>query len=195
MRRWRRPTCRATASRRSRGAWWQRRRSCPKTRTPGSRTRSLLTASATTISARSISAWRRARTRRRSTKRWRWSRPCAKPTSALQTPTARACVTPVDDGRLRGGLGTSPFDGEGTPTREIVVMDRGVLRTFVSDVYWGRRLGMTSTGNASGGGGIAANNFYLAPGSGTLDDLVAATERGVLVLDTIGFATELASGT
>ncbi|MDQ6944173.1 MAG: TldD/PmbA family protein [Candidatus Eremiobacteraeota bacterium] len=104
-------------------------------------------------------------------------------------------VTLVDDGRLRGGLGTSPFDGEGTPTRETVVMDGGVLRTYLSDVYWGRRLGIASTGNASGGGSVGANNFYLAPESGTLDDLVASTERGVLVLNTIGFATELASGT
>jgi PmbA protein len=104
-------------------------------------------------------------------------------------------VTLVDDGRLRGGLGSGPFDGEGTPTRETVVMDGGVLRTYVSDVYWGRRLGMASTGNASGGGNVAANNFYLVPGSGSLDDLVASTERGVLVLNTIGFATELASGT
>ena len=70
-----------------------------------------------------------------------------------------------------------------------------MLRTYVSDVYWGRRLGMASTGNASGGGNVAPNNFYLVPGSGTLDDLVASTERGVLVLNTIGFATELASGT
>ncbi|MEA2787381.1 MAG: PmbA protein, partial [Candidatus Eremiobacteraeota bacterium] len=104
-------------------------------------------------------------------------------------------VTLVDDGRLRGGLGSGPFDGEGTPTRETVVMDAGVLRTYVSDAYWGRRLGMASTGNASGGGNVAPNNFYLVPGSGTLDDLVASTERGVLVLNTIGFATELASGT
>jgi PmbA protein len=103
-------------------------------------------------------------------------------------------VTLVDDGRLRGGLGTSPFDGEGTPTRETIAVENGVLRTYLSDVYWGRRVGIGSTGNASGGGGVAANNFYLAPGSGTLDDLVASTERGVLVLDTIGFATELASG-
>ena len=104
-------------------------------------------------------------------------------------------VTLIDDGRLRGGLGTSPFDGEGTPTRETVAIERGVLRTYLSDVYWGRRLGIASTANASGTGGVAANNFYLAPGSGTLDDLVASTERGVLVLDTIGFATEYASGT
>jgi PmbA protein len=104
-------------------------------------------------------------------------------------------VTLVDDGRLRGGLGSAPFDGEGTPTRETVVMDAGILRTYVSDVYWGRRLGIASTGNAAGGGGVAPNNFYLVPDSGTLDDLVASTERGVLVLNTIGFATELASGT
>jgi len=104
-------------------------------------------------------------------------------------------VTVVDDGRLRGGLGTSPFDGEGTPTRETVAIERGVLRTYLSDAYWGRRLGIASTANASGNGGVAANNCYLVPGSGTLDDLVASTERGVLVLDTIGFATEYASGT
>lgn len=102
-------------------------------------------------------------------------------------------VTLVDDGLLRGGLGTAPFDAEGTPTRETVVMERGVLRTYLSDVYWGRRLGMRSTGNASGSG-VGATNFFLAPQGGTLDELVAATPRGILVLDTIGFATEHASG-
>ena len=42
---------------------------------------------------------------------------------------------------------------------------------------------------------MAANNLFLVPGSGTLDDLVASSERAILVLDTIGFATEYASGT
>ena len=102
-------------------------------------------------------------------------------------------VTIVDDGRLRGGLGTSPFDGEGVATRETVAIRGGILASYLSDTYWGRRLGMASTGNASGGG-VAANNLYLVPGTGTLDDLVSSTERGVLVLDTIGFATEYASG-
>jgi PmbA protein len=102
-------------------------------------------------------------------------------------------VTILDDGRLPGGLGSSPFDGEGTPTRETAAIRNGVLETYLSDTYWGRRLGMRSTGNASGGS-VAANNLYLTPGTGTLDDLVASTKRGVLVLDTIGFATEHASG-
>jgi PmbA protein len=102
-------------------------------------------------------------------------------------------VTLVDDGRLPGGLGSSPFDGEGVPTRLTFAIRDGVLESYLSDTYWGRRLGIASTGNASGGG-VAANNFYLLPGSGTLDELVASTERGILVLDTIGFATEYASG-
>ena len=103
-------------------------------------------------------------------------------------------VTIVDDGLLRGGLGSGPFDAEGVPQRETVVMQNGVLRTFLADTYWGRRIGIPSTGNSTGGG-IGPTNLYLRPGSGTLDDLVASTERGVLVLDTIGFATEHASGT
>jgi PmbA protein len=102
-------------------------------------------------------------------------------------------VTIVDDGLLRGGLGTSPFDAEGTSTRETVALRAGVLETYLSDAYWGRRLGMASTANASSSG-VAANNLYLTPGRGTLDELVASTARGVLVLDTIGFATEHASG-
>lgn len=103
-------------------------------------------------------------------------------------------VTIVDDGRLPGRLGSSPFDAEGVATRRTVVMEGGILRTFLHDSYYARRLGAATTGNASGGG-IGPNNFYLEPGSGTLDDLIASTARGVLVLDTIGFATEHATGT
>jgi PmbA protein len=103
-------------------------------------------------------------------------------------------VTIVDDGRLPGGLGTSPFDAEGTPTRMTTVFERGVLKSFLYDSYYARRLGARSTGNASGGG-IGVNNFYLYAGDRTLDEIVASTPRGVLVYDTIGFATEHASGT
>lgn len=103
-------------------------------------------------------------------------------------------VTIVDDGRLRAKLGSSPFDGEGVPTRRTPVFERGVLKTFLYDTYYARKLGAASTGNSTGNG-VGPNNFYLEPGPVSLDELIAATPKGVLVLDTIGFATEHASGT
>jgi PmbA protein len=102
--------------------------------------------------------------------------------------------TLVDDGTMPGKLGSSPFDGEGVPTRRTVVFERGRLRSFLYDTYYARKLGAASTGNSTGGG-VGPNNFYLEPGARTLDEIVAGTPRGVLVLDTIGFATEHASGT
>ncbi len=103
-------------------------------------------------------------------------------------------VTIVDDGILPGLLGTAPFDGEGVRTRRTVVFERGVFRTFLYDTYYARKLGAESTANSTGGG-IGPNNFYFAPGKSTLDQLVEQTARGILVIDTIGFATEHASGT
>ena len=103
-------------------------------------------------------------------------------------------VTIVDDGTLPGRLGSAPFDGEGVATRRTPVFQGGVLRTFLYDSYYARKLGAATTGNSTGGG-IGANNFYLEPGKGSLAELIAGTPRGVLVLDTIGFATEHATGT
>ena len=103
-------------------------------------------------------------------------------------------VTIVDDGRMPGMLGSAPFDGEGVPTRRTIVFESGILRTLLYDTYYGRKLGAASTGN-SNGGSVGPNNFYLAGGKQSLEELVASTARGVFVLDTIGFATEHASGT
>ena len=103
-------------------------------------------------------------------------------------------ATIVDDGRLPEGLGTSPFDAEGVATRRTLVFERGTLRSFLFDTYYARRLGTASTGNAAGGG-IGPNNFYLEPGASTPEELVAATQSGVFVTDTIGFATESVTGT
>ncbi|MGA3038841.1 MAG: TldD/PmbA family protein [Vulcanimicrobiaceae bacterium] len=103
-------------------------------------------------------------------------------------------VTIIDDGRLSRGMGTSPFDGEGVPTRRTVVFQNGVLKTHLFDTYYARKLGAQSTGNASGSG-IGPNNFYLEPGNLSLEELIGQTKRGLLVLSIIGFATETATGT
>ncbi|MBW8869519.1 MAG: TldD/PmbA family protein, partial [Acidobacteriales bacterium] len=64
-------------------------------------------------------------------------------------------VTIVDDGTLVfngvARFGTSPFDGEGLPTRRTVIVENGVLKSYVLNSYTGRKLGLRSTGNASRG--------------------------------------------
>ena len=103
---------------------------------------------------------------------------------------ASELCTIVDDGRLPGGLGSKPFDGEGLPTRRNVVIERGRLRSWLLDSYSGRKLGLPSTGNASrgtgGGPGVGATNLWLEPDTGSLDDIVAETERGLLVTELLG---------
>jgi len=60
-------------------------------------------------------------------------------------------VNVIDDGTLRGGFGTSPFDGEGVPTRRTVVIENGVLKSYLLNTYTAKKLGMQTTGNASRG--------------------------------------------
>jgi len=62
---------------------------------------------------------------------------------------AAPCVTLVDDGALRSGVSTTPFDGEGTPTRRKLLVEKGVLRAVLHDRQSAaREPGAESTGNA-----------------------------------------------
>jgi len=91
-------------------------------------------------------------------------------------------VTIIDDGTLPEGIGTKPFDAEGVPTQKTVVMEKGILRSYLMDTYAARKLGMKSTGNASG-----ANNLYLAAGTSTPDEIIKSVDKGLLLTGTIGF--------
>jgi PmbA protein len=97
-----------------------------------------------------------------------------------------------------GGFGTAPFDGEGLPTRRTVLVKEGVLRSYVTNTYTGRKLGIASTGNASrslaGNPGIGAGNFYLEPGSLTPEQLLAPIRSGLYVTETMGFGVNLVTG-
>jgi len=111
---------------------------------------------------------------------------------------ADAHITVIDDGRLPGGLGSRPFDGEGLPTRRNVVVERGVLRTYLLDTYSGRKLGRASTGNASrgvgSGPGVGTTNLWLEPGEASPESIVAGTPRGLLVTNLFGHGFNAVTG-
>jgi PmbA protein len=116
-------------------------------------------------------------------------------------------VTVIDDGTLvfdrengirTGGYGTSPFDGEGLPTRRTVLVENGILKNYVMNTYTARKLGMQSTGNASrslaSNPGIGAGNFFLEPGSLDPAQIIGDVKSGLYVTETMGFGVNLVTG-
>ncbi len=111
---------------------------------------------------------------------------------------AAPSVTIVDDALMPGGLGSRPFDGEGLPSRRTVLVDRGVLSSYLLDTYSARKLGLAPTGHAAreGGGGVTVGytNLYLEPGAHTPEAIVGSVERGLYVTELIGFGINFVTG-
>jgi PmbA protein len=111
---------------------------------------------------------------------------------------AAASVTVVDDHTIVGGFGTSPFDGEGLPSRRTVVVERGVLTNYLLNTYTGRKLGMKSTGNASrglaGNPGTGAGNLFLLAGSTTPQEILSGVQSGLYVTELMGPGINLVTG-
>jgi len=107
-------------------------------------------------------------------------------------------VTIIDDGTLPGLFGTSPFDGEGVPTRRTVVIERGVLKSYLLNTYAARKLGLATTGSAArgitGNPGIGCGNFFLEPGKATEQDIIGDVKQGFYVTDFLGFDVNLVTG-
>jgi PmbA protein len=112
-------------------------------------------------------------------------------------------LTIVDDNLMllptgAGGFGTSPFDGEGLPSRRTVVVEKGVLRNYLLNTYCARKLGMKSTHNASRGlagtPGIGCGNLYLQPGTLTPEQILAEVPAGLYVTSLMGFGVNVVTG-
>src|SRR5260370_33260322 len=77
---------------------------------------------------------------------------------------------------MPGGFGTSPCDREGVPTRRTVVIEKGLLNSYLLNTYTARKLGLVTTGNAARGlagtPGIGRGNFFLEPGTRKPEDII-----------------------
>jgi PmbA protein len=111
---------------------------------------------------------------------------------------ASPLVTIVDDGRMPRGLASRPFDAEGVATRRNLVVERGVLKSYLLDSYAARKLALQSTGNAARSvgdvPGASPTNFYLEQGSSTPEEVVASVERGLYVTGLSGFGVNGVTG-
>ncbi len=96
-----------------------------------------------------------------------------------------------DDGRDPQGPDSAPFDGEGVPRRRTALIEDGRLRSYLYDTYTANREGGSSTGSAARQGyrslpTVSASNLMVAPGSHSLEQLLAQAGDGVYVTDVAG---------
>ena len=107
-------------------------------------------------------------------------------------------VTIVDDGTIPGGFGTSPFDSEGIPTRRTVVIQDGVLKSYLLNTYTAKKLGLETTANASRGlagtPGIGPGNYFLEPGPKTPKEIIADIKDGLYITEFLGHGANLVTG-
>jgi predicted Zn-dependent protease len=68
-----------------------------------------------------------------------------------------------------------PFDNEGVPLRRMVWIEKGVLRNLAYSRFWAQKQSKQPTGNALAGG------LALTGGTKSTEELIAGTERGILV--------------
>jgi PmbA protein len=121
----------------------------------------------------------------------------------LGSQIAATTLTIVDDNAMllpngAGGFGSSPFDGEGLPSLRTIVVQNGILETYLLNTYSARKLGLKSTHNASRGlagtPGIGCGNLYLEPGPLSPEEIIAQTQTGLYVTSLMGFGTNIVTG-
>jgi PmbA protein len=102
-------------------------------------------------------------------------------------------ITVVDDALRPGELGSHPFDSDGLPCRRTVVVEKGVLRSYLCNHYAARKLGLRSTGSADGGG-VGPSNFFLEKGPAAPASILAGTKKGFLLVRTLGHGLNAVTG-
>ena len=97
---------------------------------------------------------------------------------------ANSKVTAIDDGTIPNSWGSINIDDEGTPAQKNVLIENGVLKSYMVDKFNGRRMGMASTGSSRRQSYAYAptsrmTNTYIANGEDKNEDIIASIEYGL----------------
>ncbi|MCQ2104333.1 MAG: TldD/PmbA family protein [Fibrobacter sp.] len=109
------------------------------------------------------------------------------------------CLTAIDDGTLDGVWGSLKVDDEGTPTERTVLIENGVLKTYMSDRVGAQEVGIARTGSARRESYKYApvsrmRNTFIAPGNNTLDDMISSVDYGLYAARMAGGSVNPATG-
>jgi len=99
-------------------------------------------------------------------------------------------ISLCDDGTLHGRPESAPYDDEGVPHKRNVLVEKGVLKSFIYDLRTAAQFGVESTGNAQRGlfnqPEPSSTNFIIQPGETLLKDMITSIDEGILVEGLLG---------
>lgn len=112
---------------------------------------------------------------------------------------ASPLVTAIDDGTIPNAWGSTAMDDEGTPTARNVLIENGVLKSYLVDRLNGRKMGAAITGSSRRQDYRFAptsrmTNTCIAPGKSTPDEIISATEYGLYARQMGGGSVDPATG-
>lgn len=112
---------------------------------------------------------------------------------------ASPLVTAIDDGTIANAWGSASFDDEGTPTQRNVLIENGILRSYLVDRFNGRKMGADITGSSRRESYRFAptsrmTNTFLAPGNSTPESIIADTPYGLYAKQMGGGSVDPATG-
>lgn len=102
----------------------------------------------------------------------------------LSQQIANPKVTAIDDGTIPNAWGSINIDDEGTPAQRNVLIENGILKSYMIDKFNGRRMGMASTGSSRRQSyrhtpTSRMTNTYIAAGEDKNEDIIASIEYGL----------------
>lgn len=120
-------------------------------------------------------------------------------TDKLGEQVASPLVTAIDDGTIPNGWGTLNVDDEGTPTKRNVLIENGVLKSYLVDGLNGKRMGMASTGSSRRESYRYAptsrmNNTFIDAGTSTREEIIKATPYGLYAKSMGGGSVDITTG-
>jgi len=112
---------------------------------------------------------------------------------------AAECVTVVDDGTIKQRRGSLTVDDEGTATQQNILIEKGVLRTYMQDKLNARLMNTPPTGNGRRESFAhlpmpRMTNTFMLPGEYPPDEIIASVDRGLYAANFAGGQVDITSG-
>tara|TARA_B100000700_G_scaffold300095_1_gene367833 strand:- start:320 stop:1651 length:1332 start_codon:yes stop_codon:yes gene_type:complete len=107
-------------------------------------------------------------------------------------------ISIIDSPKIKKGLGSRPFDGEGIKTNEKELVSNGKLNMWILNTSTAKKLNLKTTGHASRSvgfpPGVGTSNLYMANGINSFDDMISSIKSGFYATELIGMGVNLITG-